>query len=166
MSTIRRALAASTVISVIALAVCGCGPANERSQLADQIAGAVEAAGQDGVVDLRGLFSIEWDTLYAFPGYTSDNQVDETIGISWGTLGDESRIPYDGQVLVVFLKDQTVPGWGILNAGPGNDVAVRFKSTLYFQPTHLDEAIFTAFTREKTVGGSDLFYLMPLEAQP
>jgi hypothetical protein len=138
--------------------VAGCGPANERADLATALDAAVAEAGDGGVVDLGSVLLADWDTVYGFPGYTSESEISSTIGADFGSGGD-SRLA-EGENLVVLMNDRAIAAWFVLNRG-GTKVAVRFDESLYGQPIPRDRAVFTSITREQTVSGLDLFRLTP-----
>ncbi len=154
-----RGLAMVCIAIAIAFASSACGPANERPDLAGEIDSAVASAGNGGVVDLGAILPLEWDTLYDFPAYISDAEISETIDADFGS-GEDSRINYDGQNLVVLTNRGEIAAWFVLNEG-FPIVAVWFHEDLHGQPIPRNEAVFTTFTREKTTGGHDLYYLMP-----
>jgi hypothetical protein len=113
------------------------------------------------LVDLGEVLPLDWDTIYGFPGYTSDAEITEATGADFGS-SEDSRIEKDGLALAVLTNDGEIAAWFILNDFTvGRTVAVRFHEDLQGQPIPRGEAIFTTFTREKTVGGHDLYYLMP-----
>lgn len=111
----------------IALAVLagGCGPSNERSELDDTINSAVVAAGDGGILDMREVVTLDWDTMYALGGYVTDNAIRVAVGPSWPSGWDE-RISSDGLGLVVFVRDGSVAAWSIINDSFLPGPAVRF----------------------------------------
>jgi hypothetical protein len=119
------------LVSVALMALAGCSPANHRPEIAPALDAAVAEAGDGGVVDFRDVASFEWDTLFGFPGYTSDAEVSATTGADFGG-GDDSRVNEDGENLVVLLKDGRVIAWTILNQDE-NAIAVRLDDALYSQ---------------------------------
>jgi hypothetical protein len=143
------------VLALVAL-VAGCSPANERADLAQAVDAAVADAGDGGLVDLGSVLQPDWDTVYGFPGYTSDAEISSAIGTNFGS-SDDSRLA-EGENLVVLMNEHAISAWFILNRG-ATQVAVRFDESLYGQPIPRDRATFTAIIREQTVDGRDLFRL-------
>ena len=142
---------------LVAVLAGACGPANERGDLGGQIASAVVEAGDGGIVDMKTVVDLDWDNMYAFSGYTTDDEVTEAIGVQWGS-GDESQVPYDGQELVLFMKDGAVVAWSKLNAGAGpGGTAVRINHPSEAIP--VEKARFRASLEGETQSGGDLFYL-------
>jgi hypothetical protein len=156
---LRRAVALCIALTMVVGTVIACAPANERPDLARALDSAVANAGDGGMVDLGVVLPLDWDTIYGFPGYTSDAEITAATGADFGT-SDDSRIEKDGLNLAVLIHEGEIAAWFILN-GWGNTVAVRFGERLYGLPIGRDEAVFTTITREKTTGGFDLYYLMP-----
>ena len=151
------AMGRSGLLLVLALAlVAGCGPADERADLSPVIDTAVADAGNGGVLELGSVLPLDWDTVYGFPGYTSDAEISSALGTDFGG-SDDSRLA-EGENLVVFMNENAISAWFILNRG-ATQVAVRFDESLYGQPIPRDRATFTAITREQTVDGRDLFRL-------
>ncbi len=144
------------LVALIAAAVltAACGPADERPGIYADISSAASGAGDGGSLDMAVVVPTDWDRMFAFPGYTTDTEISEAIGSPWGN-GDVSRIPYDGEVLVAFVKGDTVAEWAVLNGG--DRAAVRFVS--YGEPVARSHAHFSVSSRGETVGGNVLFYL-------
>ena len=78
------------VLALVAL-VGGCGPANERPDLSQAVDAAVADAGNGGVLDLGSVLPLDWDTVYGFPGYTSDAEISSALGTEFGS-SDDSRL--------------------------------------------------------------------------
>jgi hypothetical protein len=148
-------------LALVIGAVAGCEPANERPDLARAVESAVAEAGNGGTVDLGAILPLEWDTVYGFAGYASNAEITAATGADFGTSQD-SLIPTDGLNLAVLMNEGELVAWFILNDSTlGRTVAVRFHEDLYGLPIRREDAVFTTFTREKTTGGFDLYYLMP-----
>lgn len=159
MNSIGRRFAACVALALSVVVAAACGLANERPELARAIDSAVAQAGNGAVIDLGEVLALDWDTLYGFPGYTTNAEISAATGTDFGS-SEDSLIPYDGRNLVVLTKTGKVAGWFILNRDDIT-VAVRFHDSLYGQPIRRADAVFTTFTREKTTGGFDLYYLLP-----
>ena len=149
-------LSGSSLVLALAAVVASCGPANERADLSQAVDTGVAEAGNGGILDLRSVLPLDWDTVYGFPGYTSDAEVSSAVGTDFGS-SDESRLA-EGENLVVLMKENAISAWFILNRG-ATQVAVRFDESLYRQPIPRNRATFTAVTRGQTVDGRDLFRL-------
>jgi hypothetical protein len=148
MKRIPRAVAACIALAVVVGIVAACGTANERPDLARAIDSAVAQAGNGGAIDLGVVLPLDWDTVYGFPGYTTDAEISAVTGADFGS-NEDSRIERDGLNLAVLTKEGRVAAWFILN-DRDHTVAVRFGENLYGPPIHRDEAVFTTVTREKT----------------
>lgn len=159
MKRIPRAVGASVALAVVMGTAAACGPANERPDLARAIDSAVAQVGNGGTIDLGVVLPLDWDTVYGFPGYTTDAEISAATGADFGS-SDDSRIERDGLNLAVLTKEGRIAAWFILN-DRDHTVAVRFGEKLYGLPIHRDEAVFTTVTRGKTTGGFDLYYLIP-----
>ena len=144
------------LVALIAAAVltAACGPADERRDSCWDISSAASGAGDGGSLDMAVVVPTDWDRMFAFPGYTTDTEISEAIGSPWGN-GDVSRIPYDGEVLVAFVKGDTVAELGRPQRGrPGGSPIVS-----YGEPVARSHAHFSVSSRGETVGGNVLFYL-------
>ena len=146
---------------LIALTVAGCAPPGNRASLDETIRDAVVKAGHRGTVDLAEVVDFPWQTMYAFGGYATDDQIHEATGGAW-PAGEDSRIPDDGLGLVVFLDGQTIAAWAVLNLSDAPAGVVRFEATGV--PVERDAARFIGYARDVTVGGDDLYYLRQLPA--
>jgi hypothetical protein len=151
----RRTLVAALALAFAVLAA-GCGVPNQRSELDDAINAAVVAAGNGGTIDMREVVAFDWDTMYAFGGYVTDDAIRKAVGTSWPSGGDEA-ISKDGLGLVVFVNDDTVAAWSVINDSLLPGPAVRFDQTE--QPIPASSAVFSVHARTTTVSGYDLFYL-------
>ena len=98
----------------------------------ERLVDAVIAAGPNGTVDLASVMPEGTDTFAVFPGYRTDDEVRAVVGDVW-PAGDGEPVPYDGRSLLVWLVDDELGGWGVLNAAdrPG---AVRFESCCKLRP--------------------------------
>ena len=148
------------VTAGLAAALAGCGPPNERPDIARSLETAVADAGDGGIIDVATLVPAEWDSFFGFAGYTTDAEITAATGVDFGS-SDDSKIPYDGRNLIVLVDRDRVAAWFVLNAGVP-PVAVRLKSDFYGVGIPRDDAVFTAVVSgEKTVGGKDVLVLVP-----
>ena len=115
-------------IALALVVVSGCGPSGERPALDRTIWEAVISAGDQGTVSFSDLGGFEWDSLYAFDAYATDDEIREAIGDSWPG-GDDSRIPSDGLALVVFVDQGEIAAWSVLNETSSLAGAVHFDDT-------------------------------------
>lgn len=105
---------------------------------------------------MREVVTLDWDTMYAFGGYVTDDEIREAVGPSWPAGGDE-RISSDGKGLIVFANDGAVAAWGVINNSILPGPAVRFDQARQAIPA--TSAVFSVHARDTTAGGHDLFYL-------
>lgn len=142
------------------LLLSACAPGGERPELDQTIREAVISAGDKGEVRFSDLGEFDWDSLYAFGAYATDDQVREAIGESWPS-GAESRVPSDGLALVVFVHQGQVAAWSVLNETSSLPGAVRFDDTGVAIPA--DRARFRAVVRDQTTQGDPIYYLDLIE---
>jgi hypothetical protein len=90
------------------------GPTGERPEVPTALKAAVVRAGEGGRIDLTEAASFAWDRVYAFPAYSTDDDVSRVLGFSWGT-GATFRLPNDDFELLIFAKEQQVTGWAVMN---------------------------------------------------
>lgn len=114
---------------------------NEKPQLASAVYVAARAAGEGGTLDMRALTDFEWDRVYTFEAYTSDDEVSETLGFPWGS-GQTFRMPNDGFLLLIFAKEQQVTGWVVLNDYESPGPYVQFEDAPFKTPIPRDAAVF------------------------
>jgi hypothetical protein len=146
-------LAVVAWVGVSAYLVLFTEPPNERPEVAASVYAAVVRAGDGGTVDMRTAAPFEWDRMYAFGAYTSDDRVSEVLGFTWGT-GEDLRLPNDGFLLLIFARARSVTGWVVLNDYESTGPLVEFDDAVLEVPIARDDAVFR-FARdgELTTGG-------------
>jgi hypothetical protein len=137
------------------IAMTGCAPANQRSELDNTIVMASAEAGDGSTIDMADVVAVDWDTMFAFDAYSTDDEIREAVGDAWPG-GSDSRIPSDGWGLVVFLKDEQVEAWTDINRSDAL-AAVRFDQT--GQAIPIEDARFLVDARDVTTSGHDILYL-------
>jgi hypothetical protein len=115
-------------------------PPDERPEVVAAVYDAVRQAGNGGTVDFRRLTRFDWDRMYAFGAYTTDDEVSETLGFPWGT-GSVFRLPNDGFILLIFAREARVTGWAVLNDHQATS-AVYFDDALLDAPIARDASVF------------------------
>jgi hypothetical protein len=143
---------------LVAALLLGCTPGGEDPDLARQISEAVGAVGVGNTVDLADLLDAPDERIAAFHGYASHDEVSAAIGVDW-LSGEESLVPYDGDVLVVAVRDGAVERWAILNRD-GSIPLVRFNE--YGRLWGADDLRFRVSVFEHTADGLPIHRLDPI----
>jgi hypothetical protein len=117
------------------------GPPNQRPEVATSVYAAVVDAADGGTVDMPTAAPFEWDRMYAFGAYTSDDYVSQVLGFSWGT-GDSLRLPDDAFLLLIFARERSVTGWVVLNDYQSNGPLVLFDNAILGMPIARADAVF------------------------
>lgn len=144
---IRVALILIAALAVMALLGLGIvayifrDPPDGRPEVAPAVYAAVRQAGNGGTIDFRRLTNFDWDRMYVFGSYTTDDEVSHVLGFTWGT-GDNLRLPRDELVMLVFAKDARVTGWVVLNGDVSISPNVYFSQSLIERSIPRDAAIF------------------------
>jgi hypothetical protein len=144
------------LVALALVAVTGCAPNGERPELDQLIRERAISAGDQGIVSLTDLDDFDWDHLFAFAAYATDDDVRDAVGDAWPS-GGESRIPSDGQGLVVFVRGGQIAAWSILNETASLPGVVHFDDTGVAIPA--DQAEFRAVIRDQTIRGNPVYYL-------
>jgi hypothetical protein len=100
-----------------------CSRGND-ADLAAKIAQAVDH-GNGTVLTMEQLTRFSWDRLHVFPPYTTAEQVDRELGVSWASshpTGIEAR---DDISLLVFMSGGQVVRFVTLRRGDGDFAAVH-----------------------------------------
>lgn len=65
-------------------------------------------SGEIEKVDISKITSFSWDRMYIFDPYTSEREIDETIGIHWSGSKSTFIESSDSITLIVFIDEGTV----------------------------------------------------------
>lgn len=81
-------------------------------------------------ISMSDVTPFEWDELFIFPPYSSEEMVNEALGFAWQEY-DKSGIEYnDGHALLVFIRDDKTAAW-CMNPRNNGDFAHLFNSNGY-----------------------------------